>query len=349
MRFGLSETQKLLQESVMRFGEKQIPATALRNFEGYGALQESFDELGIGSVLVPEKFDGASGAGTCGTLLDIAIVQMALGQFAAPIKLMSSAALLPLALKEGGSPKQQETYFPKLLSGELKPALALEQGGVELNGNKLTGEKAFVLDIDKANIALVSVRDKVFLVPLGKAQTEVKITHTIDKTRQFGKLLLNGADAEPLTLSASRLITAAQILLAADMVGTADSMLAQALEYAKGRAQFGRVIASFQAVKHACAEMAAALEPCRSMIWFAAHSFDDEPESAALNGLLTKAHVSKVARFVARTSVEVFGGMGFTDEANLHFWFKRIGVDYQMLGQPDALLEEAATLQFDTR
>ena len=122
-------------------------------------------------------------------------------------------------------------------------------------------------------------------------------------------------------------------------------MLDQAVAYAKERVQFGRVIGSFQAVKHMCAEMAAELEPCRAMMWYAAHAFDAVPQESRLTACHAKAHVAEVAKFVARVSIEVHGGVGFTDDLGLHYWFKRIELSRQLLGGPDRLREEAAQLQ----
>ena len=105
------------------------------------------------------------------------------------------------------------------------------------------------------------------------------------------------------------------------------------------------MIGSFQAVKHMCAEMAARHEPCRSLVWYAAHAFDATPDEASLVACHAKSHTGEVHRFVARTSTEVHGGMGFTDLLGLHFWFKRIGFDRQVLGGPEAVRAEAAALQ----
>ena len=143
----------------------------------------------------------------------------------------------------------------------------------------------------------------------------------------------------------ARVLDAGRIVLAADILGAAQTMLNKAVEYAKTRVQFGRVIGSFQAVKHLCAEMAAELEPCRSMVWYAAHAFDHLPDESRLVACHTKAHLSEVGTFVARTSTEVHGGIGFTDELGLHLWFKRIGASRQLLGNPAQLREEAAALQ----
>jgi alkylation response protein AidB-like acyl-CoA dehydrogenase len=122
-------------------------------------------------------------------------------------------------------------------------------------------------------------------------------------------------------------------------------MIEKAVAYALERKQFGRAIGSFQAVKHLCAEMAAELEPCRSLVWYAAHAVDEFPAEAALMACHAKAHLSEVGQFVARSSIEVHGGMGFTDELGLHHWFKRIGVNRQLLGGPEQLRQEAGRLQ----
>ncbi|MDE0759170.1 MAG: acyl-CoA dehydrogenase family protein, partial [Pseudomonadales bacterium] len=136
-----------------------------------------------------------------------------------------------------------------------------------------------------------------------------------------------------------------RVIQAADTLGAAQCMLDQAVAYANQREQFNRVIASFQAVKHMCAEMAANLEPCRSMIWYAGHALQTVPEEAPLIACHAKAHLAEVGRFVAKTATEVHGGMGFTDLVGLHYWFKRIGCNRQLLGSPERLREDAARIQ----
>jgi alkylation response protein AidB-like acyl-CoA dehydrogenase len=173
---------------------------------------------------------------------------------------------------------------------------------------------------------------------------------TIDHTRAFGELVFEDVAAEPLAGShdpevCARVIDAGRIVLAADTLGAASAMLGRAVAYSKERVQFGRTIGSFQAVKHMCAEMAAELEPCRAIMWYAAHAFDAMPDEARLNACHAKAHLSEVGTRVARTSTEVHGGIGFTDELGLHLWFKRIGANRQLLGAPIQLREQAGRLQ----
>ena len=119
----------------------------------------------------------------------------------------------------------------------------------------------------------------------------------------------------------------------------------QSVDYAKERRQFNRVIGSFQAVKHMCSEMAAELEPCRSLAWYTAHAYSAIPEEGRLMACHAKAHLSEVGKLVARKSTEVHGGIGITDLLGLHYWFKRIGFNRQLLGAPELVREEAARVQ----
>jgi alkylation response protein AidB-like acyl-CoA dehydrogenase len=124
-------------------------------------------------------------------------------------------------------------------------------------------------------------------------------------------------------------------MLAADTLGAGWQMIEKAVDYSKDRKQFDRVVGSFQAVKHLCAEMAAELEPGRSLVWYAAHAFDAIPGDASVSAAHAKSYLSEIGRFVARTSTEVHGGIGITDLLGLHFWFKRIGLNRQLLGGPE--------------
>ena len=143
---------------------------------------------------------------------------------------------------------------------------------------------------------------ELFLVNSKEKGISVTDLTTVDKTRPSIELKLENVKAEILPSSVdsqeviNKVLDAGRIILAADSVGASQVMLDKSVAYSLERKQFGRVIGSFQAVKHMCAEMAAELEPCHSMIWHAAHCHDNDPSQARLMACHTKAHVSEVAK-----------------------------------------------------
>jgi alkylation response protein AidB-like acyl-CoA dehydrogenase len=91
--------------------------------------------------------------------------------------------------------------------------------------------------------------------------------------------------------------------------------------------------------------MAAMLEPARALVWYAAHAQDALPDDARVLACHAKAHLGEVGREVSRMATEVHGGMGFTHELGLHYWFKRLSANRQLLGGPARCRRDAAALQ----
>jgi alkylation response protein AidB-like acyl-CoA dehydrogenase len=226
---------------------------------------------------------------------------------------------------------------------------ARDGAGVTASNGKLSGKSLFV--IDGADIFIVAdTTGGLHLVDANAKGVKYIPLETIDRARAIGELQFDQAEAEPLkggkpNDALLEMRDAAWAIIAADTLGASQRMIEKAVEYAKERKQFDRVIGSFQAVKHMCAEMAAELEPCRSLVWYAAHAFDFIESEASLTAAHAKAHTSEIGRFVARTSTEVHGGMGFTDLLGLHYWFKRIGLNRQLLGGPERVRHLAAVMQ----
>ncbi|MCH8258470.1 MAG: glycosyltransferase, partial [Proteobacteria bacterium] len=231
-------------------------------------------------------------------------------------------------------------------SGEIPRVI--DDAGIVVEGTVLSGKCLFALDADADAYLIASADKNLYLVPSNAKGVERNNLTTIDKTRTTCELILNKVAAELISDDPEiylRSLDAGRVMQAADTLGAAQCMLDQAVAYAKQREQFKRVIASFQAVKHMCAEMAANLEPCRSMVWYAGHALDEVPEEARLIACHAKAHLSEVGKFVAKTATEVHGGMGFTDLVGLHYWFKRIGANRALLGAPELVRAEAAHIQ----
>jgi alkylation response protein AidB-like acyl-CoA dehydrogenase len=110
---------------------------------------------------------------------------------------------------------------------------------------------------------------------------------------------------------------------AAQLVGLADAMLHQAVEYAKIRTQFGQPVGAFQALKHQLASCAVAVEFAKPAVWRAAQALQDGGESASVHVSHAKVAAGDAAMLTAETAIQVHGAMGYTYEVDLHFWMKR--------------------------
>jgi alkylation response protein AidB-like acyl-CoA dehydrogenase len=356
MDFALTQDQRLMQESLVKTLEQASSLDRVRKFAGdlkdRGAdVWQALVEFGLAGIVVPEEHGGLGL-----TMLDAALASEALGAAIAPVPFMG-VVLGPIALLRGGSAAQQAFWLPKLASGEVMAAAVISEpiagtrdgAGVTASDGKLTGKALFVPGAMAAGLLIVAdAGGGLHLVNGDAAGLRRTLMPGIDETRRLAELTFDSVVAEPLgggpeLLGALR--DAGWVLVAADSLGAAQVMLDKAVAYAKERRQFDRVIGSFQAVKHLCAEMAAELEPCRSLVWYAAYAFDAAPGEASLMAAHAKALTSEVGRFVARTSTEVHGGMGVTDLLGLHFWFKRLGLNRQLLGGPERVREIAARLQ----
>jgi alkylation response protein AidB-like acyl-CoA dehydrogenase len=359
MEFGLSLEQRQFDDSLRSFLTDRLPMQQLRALAEPGGgfdegLWQGLAELGLHGLIVPERFGGA-GLG----VLDAAVAAEGLGYAAAPVPFTGTTVMAPLAFMNSATEAQQDEYLPMVAAGEARIAvgfagLAGQTGAasVTLDGSRLTGSVTGVMDAGAATHFLVYLRDGTGALVAANASGVTQSLHrSLDRTRPLVDVSFNGATAELLLAAndklaaAQRVLDAGRVVLAADTLGAAQTMLDRAVAFARERVQFGRVIGSFQGVKYMLADCVTTLEPCRGMVWYAAHAQDGLPDEARLTACHAKAHVADVAREVARMTTETHGGMGFTDLLGLHYWFKRISFNRQVLGGPERCREEAATLQ----
>ncbi len=356
MDFGLSDDQKMLEETLRGFLAEQVPIERVRELRhdpqpNDRQVWSALAELGVTGVLVPEAQGGAGLA-----LLDAALVSGVLGYAATPAPFLSTAVMAVTALRAVDG-AEAEAWLSGIATGDVVFGVAAtelfsvrEGAGVSYEGGRLTGKAMMALDATAADLLLVAVDDATLAVVDRNAEgVAVERLLTVDATRDTAEVVFDGAEAKAVFEGAGdavrRMLEAGRIALAADALGCCESMVEQAVAYAKERKQFDRVIGSFQAVKHMCAEMIAEVEPARSLLWYAAHSFDSVPDEAPLMACQVLAHVSEIGREIASVSTQVHGGIGWTDEQNLHFWFKRIANARHLLGGPEALRARAAELQ----
>jgi alkylation response protein AidB-like acyl-CoA dehydrogenase len=341
MEFALSEEQLLFAESLRGLLADRVTIDALRRHAETGSgfdegLWQSLVELGLPGLLVPERFGGA-GLG----MLDAAVAAEVLGGAAAFAPFAGSVVMATLAFMHGAAGELQEAWLPRIAAGEVRFGVGFSTSA---------GRAEAVIDAGAPTHLLVYLPDGNAAV-IAVEHASLTVHRSIDRTRPVTDLrfdtsrviMLDTANAPLATMQ--RVKDAGRVVLAADTLGAAQHMFDEALAFVKQRVQFNRVIGSFQAVKHQFADMVTMLEPCRAMVWYAAYAQDALPDEARVTTLHTKAHLGEVGRDIARMATEAHGGMGFTDLLGLHYWFKRISFDRQMLGGPEHCREEAARLQ----
>lgn len=276
--------------------------------------------------------------------------------------LLASVLLGGGCVLEGGSDPLKKEVLPEVASGERLLALALQEGPhhdpfqvatrAEASGGTYTlnGEKTFVLDGHVADQLVVAARTSgqpgdregltLFLVDAGASGLTVQRTIMIDG-RNAAKLTLAG-----VAVDASRVIgepdRAADVLepvldratacLCAEMLGTFTEAYERTLTYLKTREQFGTVIGSFQALKHRAAEMFVEIELARSIVLDALSALDEGREDAAMVVSCAKARCNDTIFLVGNEGVQMFGGIGVTDEEDIGLFLKRARVAQHTLG-----------------
>ncbi len=373
MNFGLSEEQESLQRAAREFLDHECPPTLVREISGEAdafsrRLHGKMAELGWTGMVIPETFGGL-GLGT----LDLLLLLEEMGRAALPGPFVSSSVLAATALRKAPAAVKKR-WLPAIAGGGAVGTIAfLEESdcpgaaGIQARARhrrdhyQLNGVKMFVGDAAAADFIVAALRTSgkgedgisLFVVEKETPGLQIRPLDCIDVTRRLYRVELAGVSvpeaqrigdegkAWPLLTALLDLGAAA---VAADSLGGAQRLLDMSVSYSKIREQFGKPIGSFQAVKHMAAEMAAAIEPARSLVWYAGYRLDSAPRQAPEAVAMAKARLSDVYSFVADRALQVHGGIGFTWEHDLHFWFKRAAANRVAFGDPTHHRERVAQL-----
>lgn len=333
MNFDLSDEQKMLGEQARALLADMAAFDRLRTLIDSGAewdepLWRALADMGFLGAAIPEEYGGL-GLGA----LDLGVIMEALGAANAAVPFMSSIILGAEAIRLAGSDAQKAAWLPKLASGEAIATFAYAEGpgpvfasGGRVEGGKLRGAKSPVADAGIADVAVVLVGDGQFaLVELDQPGVTRTKLDSFDQLRPHCRLDFADAAAErmPGVGKLDRLIDQAAVQAAFEAVGASEACLQMARDYAMERQIFGRPLGGFQAIKHKLADVAVATELARSNAyyggWAAESSPDDLPAAAAaarLSGI-------KCFELAARENLQVHGGIGYTFEANCHFYYRR--------------------------
>ncbi len=371
----LTEEQTMLRDAAKDWVQTQAPVSALRKRRDAGEL--GFDpaawrqmgEMGWAGVIAPEAH-GGSGFGYLG----MGLVLEETGRTLAASPLLSTALIGASALELGGSSAQQAEWLPKIAAGEalfalavdesahhdpLKTALKAEKTG---DGYTLTGKKTFVLDGMEADVLIVAARTSgaageaagitLFLVRTDASGLKRTQLHLID-SRGAASLTFDG-----VTLPASAVLglvdggfavlegvlDRARAGLAAEMLGTALAAFETTLEYLKTRNQFGQLIGGFQSLQHRAAKMFTDLELTRSVVEAALSDLDRGANDVRAACSLAKAMAGETLHKVSNEMVQMHGGIGMTDQADMGLYMKRARVAEAAYGSASYHRDRYATL-----
>jgi alkylation response protein AidB-like acyl-CoA dehydrogenase len=233
-----------------------------------------------------------------------------------------------------------------------------------VNGWSLSGEARFIATGDLATELLVvaKIGSDLGLFRLAADQTGVALSKmpTMDQTRPMGVLQLHDVTVDPescLSLDWAEQLEAvldySRIALGAEQVGCAQASLDQSVAYVSERVQFGRTIASYQAIKHKAADMMLKVESARSLLYYAACVGDEALTDAASSEDLQEAaamlasSAGDAAFFCAGTGIQLHGGVGITEEYDIQLYFKRARSMEAYLGRPDEQREVLAAMLLD--
>ncbi|MFG2014719.1 acyl-CoA dehydrogenase [Actinomadura geliboluensis] len=278
------------------------------------AFWTGFAELGLLGLHLPEEH-GGGGAG----LQELVVVAEELGRSAAPgpmLPTMIASAVIAAA----GTDEQRARLLPGLASGATPAALGTG-GALTLADGTATGDAGVVLGGGLAELLVLPAGDDMVIVRADAASVEVP--ENLDPSRRSARVRLDGAAAEVLPGARAQAVAIARTLVSAEAVGGALECVENAVEYAKVRQQFGRPIATFQAVKHHCANMLVAAELATAAVWDAARAASGPADQFELAAAVAAALALPAFTSNTGLNIQVHGGIGFTWEHDAHLLMRR--------------------------
>lgn len=359
MSFVLNEEEQMLRDSAQAFLSENAPVEALRrlrdekNADGFSReLWASMAEMGWTGILTPEDHGGVDmGYAAAGFVL------REMGRTLTASPFLSTAVMAASALRLAGSDAQKQAWLPKIAGGETVIAFAIDEkarhdpGVIEAtaqkdgNGFRLNGAKRFVACGAGADALIVAAKTDagsvgLFLVDVnaeGVARTPRRTLDShlpadivFDDVKLNGDALLDGAEDAQGALD--HVLDAGRACLAAEALGVAEEAFDRTIAYLKEREQFGQPIGGFQGLQHRAAHLYSELELARSLVIKALRTLDETPSQAPLWCAAAKAKAAEVSRLAGAEGVQMFGGVGMTDEYDIGLFYKRAQAAGEHLG-----------------
>ena len=354
-----AEHRRLLAESVADFAARGTDLARVRRLRGTSAehdraVWKKMADLGWLGILVPERYGGL-GLG----LAEMAIVARGLARALVPEPLTATAVLAATALAAADNDTLKAEQLPRLVAGELLPALAWQEqaGGLDCTaietratpfegGFKVNGVKRFIAGAAQADAFLVSARGAggvlLLWLPREAAGAQLEFEPLADG-RSFGSLRLEdvlvprsgvAASGAAAVEALSRAFDHGCAIASAELAGVMDRALEMSLDYLKTREQFGKPIGAFQALQHRAVDLYIHRELASAVLEEAFAALDRGPAAAARAAVASrvKARCADAATRITREAIQFHGAIGFTDEYDAGLYLKRAMVLAAWLG-----------------
>jgi alkylation response protein AidB-like acyl-CoA dehydrogenase len=306
MKFALDEQQRDFAASIdAALGAADVPGAVRAWAEGDTTparkVWSALTDLGVTALAVPEKYDGIEAHP-----VDLVVALERLGRWNVPGPIAESIAVAPILLAD-------DDRSAGLAAGELIATVALPPAVPR------------AVNADFAGLTLIAQDGRVSDATVGDAH------ESVDPSRRLFDVTSAG-DAKDADVA--RAYEFGALATAAQLVGAAQAMLDTSVEYAKQRSQFGRIIGSYQALKHKLADVHIAVELARPLVYGAALSLADGSPDTARDVSAAKAAASDAALLAARSSLQTHGAIGFTSEHDLSLWLLRVQALHSAWGDP---------------
>jgi acyl-CoA dehydrogenase len=288
-------------------------------------------ELGVLGSTVPERWGGSEG----GTLA-LAACAAEIGWACAPAPMLASIYLAMEALLVADDDALRERWLPGLASGDVVGTFALAPVALICNAGTLSGAVPRVPAGETAGVLIVSCDGVLWTVDLAHPRVTRHPLRVLDPGSPLADISLDRVPALALGDDAlhGTLLDRAAALLAMEQLGGADRALEMARTYALQRRTFGRVVASYQAIKHRLADIWVKNEIARGHAWHAAWALACSPQALPLAAASARLATSAAYSHAAQENLQVHGGVGFTWEADCHPLYKRARSTSLALGAP---------------
>jgi alkylation response protein AidB-like acyl-CoA dehydrogenase len=310
MRFDLDEQQRDFAASIdAALAAADLPAAVRAWAQGDTApgrkVWAQLAELGVTALAVPEKFDGIEAHP-----VDLVVAAERLGRWCVPGPVTESIAVAPVLLAD-------DDRSAALAAGELIATVALPP------------QVPRAVDADSAGLILVaSQNDGAGQVSDGTAGKELE---SVDPSRKLFEVATSG---EARAADVARAYEFGVLATSAQLIGAGQALLDTSVEYAKQRSQFGKVIGTYQAIKHKLADVHIALELARPLVYGAALSLADDSPDTARDVSAAKVAAADAALLAARSALQTHGAIGFTQEHDMSLWLLRVQALRSAWGDP---------------